>query len=110
MRGSHHDSFYDRLPPNDYLIFSHIRFSLRSSPALLRENPKSEIDNKNWLPASASFRSFSLRKRATRRPGNQYSTVDQLSFGLAAVLAIEPFDAAGGVHEFLLAGEERMAV
>ena len=47
---------------------------------------------------------------ANRRPGNQYRIVDQLSFGLAAVLAIEAFNPAGGVYELLLAGEERMAM
>jgi hypothetical protein len=41
--------------------------------------------------------------------GNQYSAVDQLSFGLAAVLAIESFNAARSVDQFLLAGKERVA-
>ena len=43
-------------------------------------------------------------------PGNQYCVVDQLSFGLTAVFAIEPFDAARSVDQLLLAGEERMAI
>jgi len=42
--------------------------------------------------------------------GNQYSAVDQLSFGLAAVLSVESFNSAGSVYEFLLAGKERVAV
>jgi hypothetical protein len=42
-------------------------------------------------------------------PGNQYNTVNQLSFGLAAVLAVESFDAAGGVDQLLLAREKRVA-
>ena len=41
-------------------------------------------------------------------PGNHYHTVNQLSFGLAAVLAVESFDAAGGVNQLLLAGEKRV--
>lgn len=41
-------------------------------------------------------------------PGNQDQTVYQLSFGLAAVLAVESFDAAGGVNQLLFAGEKRM--
>jgi hypothetical protein len=41
-------------------------------------------------------------------PGNQYYTVDQLSFGLAAVLAVESFDASGGIHQLLLARKKRM--
>lgn len=41
-------------------------------------------------------------------PGNQDQTVNQLSFGLAAVLAVESFDAAGGVNQLLFAGEKGM--
>lgn len=41
-------------------------------------------------------------------PGNQYHTVSQLSFGLAAVLAVESFDAAGGIDQLLFAREERV--
>lgn len=41
-------------------------------------------------------------------PGNQYHTVSQLSFGLAAVLAVESFHAAGGVNQLLFAGEKRV--
>lgn len=40
--------------------------------------------------------------------GNQDHTVKQLSFGLATVLAVESFDAAGRVNQLLLAGEKRM--
>src|SRR3954469_879482 len=43
-------------------------------------------------------------------PGNQYSVVVKLSFGLASVLAVKALDAPGGVHQLLLAGEERVAV
>ena len=42
--------------------------------------------------------------------GNQYWAVDQLSFGLAAVFPIESFNSTGSVDQFLLSGEERMAV
>ena len=42
--------------------------------------------------------------------GNQYFAVDQLSFGLAAVLPIESFNSTRSIDQFLLAGEERMAV
>jgi hypothetical protein len=50
---------------------------------------------------------------AIGRPDNQYSVVDELSFGVfgfAAVLAIEALDSSGGIHQLLLSGEERMAV
>src|SRR6185436_20702324 len=43
-------------------------------------------------------------------PGNHYCVVDQLSFCFTAVLTIKSFDAAGGIDELLLAGEERMAI
>ena len=43
-------------------------------------------------------------------PGNHYCVVDQLSFGLAAVLPIEAFNASGGVDKLLLAGKERVAI
>lgn len=41
---------------------------------------------------------------------NQYSAVEQLRFGLAAVLPIESFDSTGCVDQFLLSGEEGVAV
>jgi|GEM_PF-4167601 len=41
-------------------------------------------------------------------PGNQDHTVNQLGFGLAAVLAVESFDATGGINQLLLAGEKRV--
>jgi hypothetical protein len=43
-------------------------------------------------------------------PGNQNRTVEQLSFCLAPVLAIEPLDAARRVDELLFACEKRVAV
>lgn len=52
----------------------------------------------------------SQRADATGRPGNHYCVVDQLSFCLTAVPAIEPFDAARSVDQLLLACEERMAI
>jgi hypothetical protein len=75
--------------------------------------------NRNWLPESAcaSIAQGSEGEpsalEAVAQHGNQYSVVDCLSFGgfgLAAVFAIEPLDAAGGVYELLLAGKKRMAI
>ena len=40
--------------------------------------------------------------------GNQDQTVNQLSFGLASVLAVESLDAAGGVNQLLFSGEKRV--
>ena len=51
-----------------------------------------------------------VSRRGDRRPGNQYSVVDELSFGLATVLAIESLDAARRIDQLLLAREERVAV
>jgi len=71
------------------------------------------------LPAAASIlriqtangSRFENHKRAdaTGRPRQPNNVVVQLSFGLAAVLAIEPFHAARGVDQFLFAGEEGVA-
>jgi hypothetical protein len=47
---------------------------------------------------------------ATGRPGNQYSVVNQLSFGFAPVLAIKPLDATRRIDELLLTRKERMTV
>jgi hypothetical protein len=43
-------------------------------------------------------------------PGNHDCAVEQLSFGLSAVLAIKAFYATGGINQFLFSGEERVAV
>ena len=62
------------------------------------------------LPALLEFLSRTWRADATGGPGNQYSVVDQLSFGFSTVLTIEPFDAARSVNQLLFAGEEWMAI
>jgi len=41
-------------------------------------------------------------------PGNQYYTVNQLSFGFAAVLAVKAFDSSRGVNQLLFAREKRV--
>ena len=60
-------------------------------------------------PARGSSGTVSGRMRPGG-PGNHFWIVDQLSFGLAAVLPIEAFNAPGGVDKLLLAGKERVAI
>ena len=43
-------------------------------------------------------------------PGNHYYAVDKLSFCFTAVFTIKPFDAPGGIDEFLFSSKEGVAI
>src|ERR1044071_5712443 len=65
-----------------------------------------------YQSAHRSFKCERSARRGDRRPGNQYSVVDDLSFGccLATVFAVETLDTSGCIYQLLLAREERVAV